>query len=74
MSFRLQQFEVRLMMAQGVQPRSLQVLGTVSKGLLHLQGTLGSVAPVQQEEVSEETFSLYPLRVSVMGISVTQTY
>ena len=58
--FRLQQFEKRLMMAQGIRPIpvewpwSLQVLGTVSKGLLHLLGRVGSVVSVQEEEVSEE--------------------
>ena len=43
MSFRLQQCDARLMIAQGIQPitadsdpRSLQFLGTVSEGLLHL--------------------------------------
>ena len=48
------------MMAQGIRPIpvewpwSLQVLGTVSKGLLHLLGRVGSVVSVQEEEVSEE--------------------
>ena len=57
-------------MAQGIQPipveigpgPSLQVLEAVSKGLPLLQDGLGSAAPVQQEEVSEEEI-LTPLPI-----------
>ena len=64
-------------MIQGIQPiciesdpRSLQVLGTVSKGLLPIQGRLGPVALVQKEEVQKKGPSApYPFGIRVQSLS-----
>ena len=67
------------MMAQGIQPTPVETgpgpyrsLGQSARDLLlHLEDRLGSSAPVQQEEVSEEeTFGLLTLKNKGIGTSL----
>ena len=66
------------MMAQGIQPTRVETgpgpyrsLGQSARDLLlHLEDRLGSSAPVQQEEVSEETFGPLTLKNKGIGTSL----